>query len=202
MASLQEIEQQISTTIGQQETSSGTAGVGATLNNPGALKYSDWEAQFGATAAPSGFAQFPTAAAGWDALKARVAQLVQGGSSLSSLINTWAPAADNNTNNPARIGQLAQQTGLNPSRPIATQIMTGGDPTMGSYGGDPTMSGNSNSLPETAAQSTDTGFTWGRVALFLVGVVCLIGGLMMFRQTQIVIEQATKTGARVAALAA
>lgn len=191
------LEQQISTAIGQQETGSGTAGVGATMNNPGGLKYADWETQFGATPTASGFAKFPNQAAGQNALSALVSRIVNGGASLSSLISQWSPPADGNTNNADRVSQLAAATKLDPSQPIAAQASQAALPGVPA---DVAAQANPDQAAMQAAgavdNSTQTGGSWGRIAAFLVGLVCLVMGLLLLKQTQIVIQNTRDTVAK------
>src|ERR1700760_2215759 len=117
MLTLTEVEQKIVSLITLRETGSGTTGVGISLNNPGALQYATWEANYQATESPSGFAQFPTQALGNAAALDRVNQLVSAGDSESQLLETWAPTATNPTT-PARIAEMAQATGLAPTLSI------------------------------------------------------------------------------------
>lgn len=191
---LANIEQQMTTAIGQQETSGGTAGVGVSLNNPGALKYADWEAQYGATQGSNGFAQFPSLSQGWQALTARIGQLVSGGSSVQSLINTYSPPSDGNTNNAQRVSQIANTTGLDPSQPIASQVNQANS-NNSLIPPDVSDNANPDANPQTIAtvgSSTGSGL-WGRVAAFLVGIVCLILGIVLLKQSQTIIEAVGKT---------
>lgn len=188
------LEQQISTAIGQQETAGGTAGVGLSLNNPGALKYSGWEAAYGATQTPSGFASFPSIAAGWSALADRVNQLVQSGASVAGLIHTWAPPADGNTNNDARTNQIASVTKLDPNTPIASQVGSAIATTAGSAAG---------TIGNAVASVLIPGWgSWARIATFVVGLVCVIAGLFMLKSTQVVVQTARDTYSKGAELAA
>lgn len=207
MADLATITQQLQRAIGLQETSSGTAGVGATLNNPGGLKYADWEAQFGATKAASGFAKFPTLTAGWDALQERLTQMVRGGASLTSLINTYSPPSDGNSNNPVRIAQLAGITGLNPTVPIIGQA-TDAKPATGATGatigdwlervfGKPGQA-DKPSVPEKAPE-VEYGI-WGRGTALVLGLICLMAGFLLLRQTQIVVDTVRKGATKAAGL--
>lgn len=199
------LEQQISTAIGQQETAGGTTGVGASLYNPGGLKYAGWESTYGATQGAGGFAKFPSLTQGWAALKDRVNQLIMQGRTLQELVNVWAPASDGNTNNPQRISQIASITKLDPTIPIVSQYSGSLIP--------PDVAAQANpdqkflDTPEGQAMNQDMtqklfGTTWGRVAAFLVGLLFLIAGLMLLKQTQIVIEQSKRAAGRIGATAA
>ena len=160
---LSTVEQQIASMLGQQETGNGTAGVGLSLNNPGALKYAGWESTYyGATAAPSGFAQFPSLAAGRNALVALVDKYIQSGSSLSSLMDKYAPPSDGLG---AGLGVMGPQTQA--ATLAATQSAA-------------TAAGSAADIFGTV--------TWGRFAAFVGGLLCLIAGLMLLKQTQTVIE--------------
>jgi hypothetical protein len=169
MADINTIEQQLQTAIAQQETGGGSAGVGLSLNNPGALRYAGWESAFGATSDPSGFAKFPNAQSGFDAMLTRIKQLVSGGASLTSLINTWSPASDGNVNNSARIAQLATVTGLNATAPIQTQA-TGVSTPSSTVGG--WLGGLLDSTSNTASSSPNVGSS--NMARLAVGISGLI----------------------------
>lgn len=176
---LAELEQTVAALIGQQETGGGTAGVGLHLNNPGALKYAPWEGTlFGATPTPSGFAQFPTVASGGDALRALVNTYVNAGASISSLIKKWAPASDGNTNNDQRINQIASVAQLDPAASIASQA--GNAATA--------IAGAAADLIPVPDVSDFFGVDAGRLAAFVLGLVCVIAGLFMLKQTQIVVQ--------------
>jgi hypothetical protein len=207
MANLATLEQYITTAIGQQETSGGTAGVGLSLNNPGAMEYQPWESAYGATLSSGGrWAKFPSMQSGWDALKARVAQLVGSGASLTSLVNTYAPPSDNNTNNHQRIAELVKKTGLDPAQPVKDQVQP---PSLLEQWGamiPPDVQASAN--PDQAYIDQDAaahpekyagGSTWSRVAAFCVGILCLGLGILLLRQSQVIIQQTGKAAASAAA---
>src|SRR3569833_3195748 len=212
MFSLSQIEQQISTSINQQETSGGTAGVGASLNNPGGLRYATWEAAYGAvptdvgaTADAAGFAKFPTLEAGKNAVLARVDQLVLAGHSLASLISTWSPAKAGNTNNAQRVAQLAQATSLDPQLPIKAQAAgiqdtnpeLPGYMSPDQYYATQAVQGQQDSNPNSPLSQYAA-----RIAAFAVGIILVIMGLVMMKQTQIVIENVKGAAGKVAGAAA
>lgn len=188
------IEQQLTTAIGQQETSGGTAGVGASLNNAGAIQYSPWEASFGATPTTgSSFATFPSLTSSYAALQQLITNYVNKGASITSLINTYAPPSDGNTNNAARIAQAAAATGLNPTAPINGQTPSNTS----------AASSAASILSATAGltnQYTSTGIV-GRIAAVGVGAILLIVGLLSLKSTQPIVQTVVK-GARDAAGAA
>ena len=203
--SISQVEQQISTTINQQETGGGTTGVGVSLNNTGGLKYATWEAAYGATPDTSGFAKFPTLEKGKAAVLARVDQLVQAGHSLASLIATWSPASDNNTNNPQRVAQLAQATSLDPQLPIKAQAQgiqdtnpeLPGYMSPDQYYATQTVQGQQDSNPNSPLSQYAA-----RIAAFAVGIILVIMGLVLMKQTQIVIENVKGAAGKVAGAAA
>lgn len=182
---LQSITDQLTTAIGHQETNGGVAGVGASLNNPGALKFAPWETSYGASQGANGFAKFPDLTSGFAAARDRVSQLIKGGASVSDLINTWAPASDKNTNNQQRISDIAKQTGLDPSKPIASQA--GED--SGSLAGD--------IFDSTVGKLFDASI--GRTVAFIMGAVLVIIGLLFLKQTQVIVQplvEGVRTGAK------
>jgi hypothetical protein len=206
-ADLAALEAQIGTMIGQQETGNGTAGVGVSLNNPGAIKYAPDQVAFGAVQAPSGFAQFPTLAQGRAAMQALIDKYVKSGNSISTLINSWAPPSDNNTNNDQRISQIASVTGLNPQLPITSQAVSGSSAPAGGLQGawDSVWGTNGGKgLGSTITDEVVGTFPWGRTAAGLAGLICLgIGLLMLSGKGQVVVEQfkaGVKEGAAAAAL--
>lgn len=189
------IEQQLTTAIGQQETNNGTAGVGATLNNPDAIKFAPWEVAYGGIPTTSGFAQFPSLANGYAAAKALIDNYIQSGVSLQTLIETYSPSSDGNTNNPARVASLAKTTGLNPNQSILGQIGTAVKNSLK----DPTGTGAIKSAGSTALSAA--GFSWSRIAAFIMGVAFTVIGLMLLKQTQIVVQNVQEKAAQVSKLA-
>lgn len=85
------------------------APVGMLLNNPGNLKFAG---QVGATAAPGGFAQFPTMQAGLSALANQFELYnARGINSVQDIVSTYAPASDRN-NVPAYIQAIDKELGV------------------------------------------------------------------------------------------
>jgi hypothetical protein len=210
--SLLSIEQTIVTDIAQQETSLGSEGVGASLNNPGGLLYSPWESVYGATQSTTGvvdpntgktsyFASFASLPQGFGALAQAVKNYVSGGATLTSLINAWSPAKAGNTNNAQRIAQLQTDTGLDPTVAIASQASTG-IPTSPIFGGDPNQAAvivsqlpasTPNNVPDFGKaigfwERLLTGWTVERVVALVLGLICLIMGLSMLKQTQVIVQ--------------
>lgn len=196
------LEQQISTAIGQQETAGGTTGVGLSLNNPGGLQFSQWETQYGATQTASGFASFPSLSAGWSALSNRVGQLVNSGASVNSLINTWAPASAGNVNNASRVSQIASATGLDPNASIASQAASSSASGSAASAASSIASAVASGVLKSLGLGAGDGFSISRMAVFIVGIVCIIGGLLMLKQTQVVIQNVTEKAKQGAELAA
>jgi hypothetical protein len=205
VANLATIEQQLSTAIGQQETAGGTTGVGASLNNPGGLKWAPWEVSYGAIPGSGGFAQFPSLEQGEGAMSALIDKIVQSGASLSSLLGQWAPASDNNPTTDARVTQLAQLTGLDPAKPILGQATPGalspGQIALGVYSAGQQLG---ITIPGTATVGgTGSASTlWGRAAAMVVGLMCLGAGFLLLKETRTVIQVVGKTAAKGAAAVA
>lgn len=180
------IEQAISTAIGQQETGGGVAGVGASLNNPGGLKWASDQVQFGAVRTSSGFARFPSLEQGRAAMMALVDKYVRAGNSLSTLIQSWSPASDNNVNNEARIAQLGQITGLDPQLPIAAQAQAqapGADSGAIDWAGTMHDIGTIRDIVTGKALAN----SWSRVAAFVCGVIFLGVGLVSLNKSATVV---------------
>lgn len=189
MPDINTVEQQIETAIAIQETSNGTAGVGSSLNNPGAIRYAPWETYYGAsestsgkTAQDAGFASFPSLQQGFDALMARVKQLVGvPNASITSVLNKYAPERDANgvvinPTTPARIASIAQATGLDPTKPITAQT-TGTDATGGQLAN--VLLGSINNGGGVTGQKTEPPtWSWSRVVSGVAGCVFIIIGLI------------------------
>jgi hypothetical protein len=187
LPTLQTITDQLATAIGQHETNGGSAGVGASLNNIGAMKFAPWETAYGATPTPSGFAAFPSLQDSFNAAKARVAQLIAGGASITDLVNTWAPPSDGNKTNPARIADMSGKTGLDPKAPIKDQS-SGADSESGSGSG--IVGGLIDSALGAALGATGI----DQVVAFVVGLVLVIIGLLSLKTAQQVIVQPAMQG--------
>jgi hypothetical protein len=203
------VETQLSQMIAQQETAGGTAGVGASLNNPGAVQFAQWEAAYGATPGAGGFAAFPTLDKGFAALNNLIDSYVKSGSSIQGMMNAYAPPALNPTT-PSRIDALAAATGLNPQQPIQTQVQSGAatPATPTASGSTVTPTSNTPATGSTSAidkvlealgieDASTGGFTWDRIVAGIVGIACMIVGLMMLKQTQIVVQNVQRAGKRV-----
>lgn len=214
MATLAELEQAIGTAIGQQETGNGAAGVGASLNNPGAIKYAPWEVAYGAMQAPTGFAQFPSLTQGRAAMLDLIDRYIKSGNSLQTLISGWAPPSDNNVNNDARVAQLAQVTGLNPALPIAGQTPVAASGSSGSSGAVGGLQGAWDSVwgvnggKGLSTQVTEDAaglFPWGRAAAGVAGLILLAVGLVaMNTRAKVVVQEFGKglvSGAKTAVVA-
>lgn len=53
-----------------------------------------------------------------------------------------------------------------------------------------------------AGQSAASAFSWARVAAFVIGIIAIGSGLLMFRQTQVVIQSGARAAKRVGEIAA
>jgi hypothetical protein len=216
---LASLEAQLRSTIAQQETAGGKTGVGASLNNPGGLVYSQWEQAYGGGQTSGAFASFPNLQSGYAALTQLIDNYVQGGASIQSMMDAYAPPASNPTT-PSRIQTLAQQTGLDPNVPIAQQVTNPGlaAPASPQASASTATPQAAPASPQASAstvtpQATSTAsfslpsassLLFGlnehnivRVSTGIVGIVMLIVGLMMLKQTQVVIQQAQQAGKRV-----
>ena len=207
------ILQTLQTAIGQEETAGGSAGVGVSLNNPGALKYAAWESSLGATPGANGFAHFPTLDAGWEGLQTLIQNYIAGGASISSMMNAYAPVNDGNSTTPMRIQSLSALTGLNPNTPIIQQVPAASTTStvlpgsvLSSGVADATVDNSGTSALSQVAVSPTNWVVRG--ATFVGGVVALIFGLSMLKQTQVIVQpvidaakDSIKTAATTAAVA-
>lgn len=59
-----------------------------------------------------------------------------------------------------------------------------------------------NKATGDTTSSGASSISWGRVAAFVVGILLIGGGILMFRQSQVIIQSGIRTGKRVAEVAA
>lgn len=86
-------------------------------NNPGNLRETARKIYPDLPRDAGGFIVFPSAEAGWQALRRDLAIKAGRGWSLSQIISAWAPETDGN-DTAGYIRNVANWTGLDPSRPI------------------------------------------------------------------------------------
>lgn len=168
-------------------------------NNPGNLVYNDYTASLGATPGQGGFASFSTPTAGAAAEDALVTNYANNGATLDSLIASWAPsnAPGNSPQSTANYQNfLSQQLGAPGTTPL-TSIEQPGQAI-------PTASNSSflqslqnlfmnpantlgNYLAGTVTGSSSAG-SWFtdplRIGFFILGLLCIIGGIYLFKPVQ------------------
>ena len=180
--------------IAQQETAGGTTGVGASKNNPGGLTWAPWEAGYGGTQTGT-FTTFPTLSGGFDALNALVDKYIKGGASITSMMNKYAPVAQNPTT-PFRIQSLTDLTGLDPNLPILQQLQLPGISSQSqaaidafNKGANPSTTIAPESQAAIDAHDAEASFLGmsipiARFATGVIGLVLFTVGLLMLRQVQ------------------
>ena len=199
-------------------------------NNPGALAPGSFATQHGATgtaytAGGQPVAIFPDIATGTAAEDALVKYYADQNSTIADLINAWSPA-NAPGNSPAATNAYIQNVaaGLNatPGTPV-TQAETSYDAlnnitnTLGTgQGTNPTTLPPNTSLPSgsssttAAAPSSGAGcvpswsnawcLSFGRVGAFLLGLILIAAGLVMFKPVQQTVVQTGKVAAKAGAL--
>jgi hypothetical protein len=86
--------------------------------------------------------------------------------------------------------------------------VTGGSATGPSWGdiGKQVLSGITSGFNNPDATSSKSsslfGLSYSRIAAFVIGIILIGGGILMFKQTQVIVQGAAKTGARAAELLA
>jgi hypothetical protein len=90
-------------------------------NNPGAIEYKPWQAQYGATLGPNGrYAQFPDKESGYKAMEHLLGtyRSKHGLNTITGVINRWAnPNVDNNSTG-SYIAHVAKSLGVSPDSPL------------------------------------------------------------------------------------
>lgn len=64
------------------------------------------------------------------------------------------------------------------------------------------ISGGTGILNQSKLDSVKAGLSWSRIASFVIGVLLVGGGILMFRQTQVLISTGAKAGKRIGEIAA
>lgn len=191
-------------------------------NNPGNIVAGPWALQHGASGTGAGgFANFPDYTTGQNAQDALVSQYANNGATLDSLISSpsgqsgWNPlnASGNNAANVASYQAFMSNTlGVPGSTPLsslgnATSVST---PTTSSPSLLNTILGPGigglRTVQESLSGIAQSGFTWGRVATFLIGLIALCAGLYFLKpvnkfinETAGKVSKAASTGASIAA---
>lgn len=80
--------------------------------NPGDIEYGKFALAHGATGTDGRFAIFPTADAGFAAMKALFQAPLYAGKTVTAALNTWAPPVENQTN--AYIANVCEWVGCKP----------------------------------------------------------------------------------------
>ena len=190
---------QLAATIARVESGGNPNSVSAQNNNPGNLVYSPWESSLGGSpGGVGGFAQFPTPAAGQTALQTLLAKMINQGKSITQIVSTWAGTQYGNSQASVDgyVAALSKASGLDPNASVMSQIGEVAN-TVGAAT-DNAVS-NVTGLPTADQAASDptslfSDFSPINIASFVGGVVCLLGGLLLLKQTQTIIQ----TGSNVA----
>lgn len=201
----------------------GIPGTYATINNnPGNIVYGPFAQSQGATGSYGGFAVFPDADTGFSATDALVGNYASQGYDMQSLINAWAPPSAGNPNNANYLDFVDSASGLSPTSPLSSygftpygpavpgSITSGANSTsllgpsigglsglLGNLGGLGMAFGSGQeSLPSFLGNASGllAGFSWGRVGTFLLGLICVAAGLLMFKPVSNTAISISKTG--------
>ncbi len=167
-------------------------------NNPGALAAGPFSTAHGAVGiAPNGLAIYPTQELGASAEDALVSQYAAGGSTLSELINHWAPGtAPGNTpeSTAAYLDYVSKQTGIAPGDTLGAGAgPTAGDDTRNTirgWFGLPPLD-KSNNKPQTGIgliDNIDLTFSVARGVAVLLGLMLIGGGLYLFKPVQEIVN--------------
>jgi hypothetical protein len=182
----------------------GTPGTIATRqNNPGDIVYGPFAQSQGATGAGArGIAIFPTPEAGFTAENQLIQNIAGSGASIRDMIMQWAPPnAPGNTpaGTDAYVNFVSKGVGSTPDTKVSSILGGSGvgggsadtskNPTLGDYLGSIFGTGSYDAYGRVqdkvtpAAQSADQflGLNLGRAAAFLIGIITIGIGLLMFR---------------------
>lgn len=161
-------------------------------NNPGNLKYSYWETQYGASEGVNGFALFPSFGSGMDALNARVTELENSGDSIAQLIHTWAGSqypGNSSQSESNYVNFVAQKTGLNATQPINQQTSSWLHHALSFLNMFGALPGNSPIDKAKHFAENDV----SRMVTGIIGLICIAGAIYLFKPTQTVIKSAVDT---------
>jgi hypothetical protein len=90
-------------------------------NNPGAIEYKPWQAQFGATLGPNGrYAQFPDKESGYKAMEHLLGtyRSKHGLNTITGIVNRWAPQNVDNNSTGMYTAHVAKTLGVGPNAPL------------------------------------------------------------------------------------
>lgn len=206
----------IDAAIAQMEGYNTPGTIAQTQNNPGNLVYGPFAQQYGATPGTNGIATFPSAAQGLQAQDALVQYYANKGSTISDLLNAWAPASVPGNDPTGYANYVAEQAGTNPNTPLSslnsnqTPLTFQGlfNAITGAYSGIPLDAGLGqtiiNSSPYSNGQAQPGGngsITAGRIAAFILGLIFIVAGLFLLKPTQSIVVN-TGRAARALATAA
>lgn len=188
----------------------GKDGTLATVNNnPGNLISGPFSTAQGATGTNSGFATFPDPATGFAAADALVTKYANQGLTLQELINKWSPP-DAAGNTPAstqnymdfmsnQLGVPATTKLTDIGAPTTTQSQTSSNAIVDALGKILLAGSQAPSNVANAALAPVNAWfaSLGRIAAFVLGIVCIIGSIYLFKPE--VIEGAATHAATLAA---
>jgi hypothetical protein len=160
-------------------------------NNPGNLKFGPFAQEHGATGKDSeGFAVFPDYLTGMTAQDELIQGYANSGHSLEDMIADWN---GNGPNTGSYQSDAAKALGV----PGSTKLwdLLKNNPFL------KTPESPSEGGTDTPGVGSFFGISWTRFAAFLIGILCIGAGLLMFKPTQDVIVQ-TKDAVSKAALSA
>lgn len=167
-------------------------------NNPGDLGWGQFAIEHGATGlGDKGIAVFPDAQTGTAAEDALVNYYAGQGASIQDLISAWAPpTAPGNSPEATQnyIDYVTKKLGVSPSTPVSS--LSGGSSQNASIGGDFLKSlipGGMGLVP---------GFSWGRIAAFLLGLLTIGAGLYLLKPVQNIVNQTIRTARQAGEIAA
>ncbi len=172
----------------------GKPGTPATVNNnPGNIICGGFATSNGANGCNGSFATFPDATTGAAATDALVTSYANKGATIDDLINSWAPpTAPGNTpaGTQSYVDYVSNKLGV-PSSTAVSALQGVGDPSVSNAGGIlPSVGGG---LLSGLTGTTTSSFSWARVAAFVIGVACIVGGIFLFKEVQSVVVNTTKT---------
>lgn len=163
------------------ETGGNPNSAAALANNPGAIQPGTFASQYGAVGATNvangqQIANFPTAAQGQAAEDALVGYYANQGDTVQQLIQNWS-VGPNGTPTQVTQNYVNSVVGSVPGATASTPVSQ-----LAGVGSSSSTSGGGTSGALSSIQAALTGFSWGRVAAFLVGAVGIIGAIVLFRK--------------------
>ncbi len=173
----------------------GKSGTLATRNNnPGNLVYGPFAKSQGATGSEKGFATFPDVATGTEAMDNLLGNYASKGYNLKDTIDAWN---GHGSNSDQYTDFVASKTGIKPLDTFNDWLGTGVADMLKQ---DVSDMDAIRSGASTLFSLTNLSYT--RIAAFLLGLIFIIAGLMMFKPTHDVIVNTTEKVKNVATTAA